>query len=86
MMKNYYYNIDRWMIKINNFCTIRNNNSQTADTANSSSIIGELNYHKTNKNAELNSLLQASPIANKSAELNALLSVANESNELNSQP
>ncbi|PKB95057.1 hypothetical protein RhiirA5_507417 [Rhizophagus irregularis] len=66
MIKNYYYNIDRWMIKINNFCTIGNNNSQTADTANSGSIIGESNYHKT------------LPIANESAELNALSSVANE--------
>ncbi|UZO18246.1 uncharacterized protein OCT59_009565 [Rhizophagus irregularis] len=66
MIKNYYYNIDRWMIKINNFCTIGNNNSQTADTANSGSIIGESNCHKT------------LPIANESAELNALSSVANE--------
>ncbi|UZO24414.1 uncharacterized protein OCT59_016716 [Rhizophagus irregularis] len=79
-MKDYYYYIDSWMIKINNFC---NNNSQTADIANSDSIIEESNYHKTNESAESNSPLQASPVANKSDELNAPL-VANENNELNS--
>ncbi|PKY30882.1 hypothetical protein RhiirB3_392905 [Rhizophagus irregularis] len=79
-MKDYYYYIDSWMIKINNFC---NNNSQTADIANSDSIIEESSYHKTNESAESNSPLQASPVANKSDELNAPL-VANENNELNS--
>ncbi|CAB5357757.1 unnamed protein product [Rhizophagus irregularis] len=85
-MKDYYYDIDRWMTKINNFCAVGNNNSQTADTANSDSIIGESSYHKS---TELNSPLQTPQITNESAKLNLLsqsLPVANESAELNSPP
>ncbi|POG77156.1 hypothetical protein GLOIN_2v1837712 [Rhizophagus irregularis DAOM 181602=DAOM 197198] len=92
-MKDYFYYIDNWMTKINNFC---NNNSQTADISNSDSIIGESSYHKctelnsplqvpqvTNESAKLNSLSQSLPVANESDELNAP-PVANENNELNS--
>ncbi|EXX71207.1 hypothetical protein RirG_080540 [Rhizophagus irregularis DAOM 197198w] len=86
-MKDYYYYIDSWMIKINNFC---NNNSQTADIANSDSIIEESNYHKTpqvtNESAKLNLLSQSLPVANESAESNSPLQaspVANKSDELN---
>ncbi|RGB33658.1 hypothetical protein C1646_761497 [Rhizophagus diaphanus] len=68
-----------WMIKINDFCIIGNNNSDT----------GESSYHKTssvaNESAQLNSPLQASPVSNKSAKLN-VPPVANKSNELNSPP
>ncbi|CAB5369686.1 unnamed protein product [Rhizophagus irregularis] len=101
-MKDYYYDIDRWMTKINNFCAVGNNNSQTADTANSDSIIGESSYHKstelnsplqtpqvTNESAKLNSLSQSLPVANESAESNSppqASPVANKSNELNSPP
>ncbi|GBC20005.2 hypothetical protein GLOIN_2v1781828 [Rhizophagus irregularis DAOM 181602=DAOM 197198] len=99
MMKNYYYYINSWITKINNFC---NNNSQTADIANSDSIIGESSYHKstelnsplqapqvTNESAKLNSLSQSLPVANESAELNSPLQaspVANKSDKLNASP
>uniref|UniRef100_U9T3R6 Uncharacterized protein n=1 Tax=Rhizophagus irregularis (strain DAOM 181602 / DAOM 197198 / MUCL 43194) TaxID=747089 RepID=U9T3R6_RHIID len=86
-MKDYFYYIDNWMTKINNFC---NNNSQTADIANSDSIIEESNYHKTpqvtNESAKLNLLSQSLPVANESAESNSPLQaspVANKSDELN---
>ncbi|CAB5331892.1 unnamed protein product [Rhizophagus irregularis] len=85
-MKDYYYDIDRWMTKIKNFCAVGNNNSQTADTANSDSIIGESSYHKS---TELNSPLQTPQVTNESAKLNSLsqsLLVANESAESNSPP
>ncbi|PKK59080.1 hypothetical protein RhiirC2_795349, partial [Rhizophagus irregularis] len=63
-----------------------NNNSQTANIANSESIIGESSYHKTNKSAESNFPPQVSPaVANKSDELNTP-PVANKNNELNSPP
>ncbi|RGB23534.1 hypothetical protein C1646_774339 [Rhizophagus diaphanus] len=78
----YYYDIDKWMTKINNFC---NNNSQTADIANSNFIIGELSH----KSTELNSPLQAPQVTNESAKLNSLsqlLPVANKSTKLNSPP
>ncbi|CAB5217151.1 unnamed protein product [Rhizophagus irregularis] len=85
-MKDYFYYIDNWnywMTKINNFC---NNNSQTANIANSDSIIGELSYHKTNESVESNSPSQALPaVANKSDKLN-VPPVANKNNELNSPP
>ncbi|EXX54050.1 hypothetical protein RirG_238190 [Rhizophagus irregularis DAOM 197198w] len=79
-----------------------NNNSQTADIANSDSIIGESSYHKstelnsplqapqvTNESAKLNSLSQSLPVANESAELNSPLQaspVANKSDKLNASP
>ncbi|CAB4411423.1 unnamed protein product [Rhizophagus irregularis] len=87
------------MTKINNFC---NNNSQTADIANSDSIIGESSYHKctelnsplqapqvTNESAKLNLLSQSLPVANESAESNSSLQaspIANKSDELNASP
>ncbi|CAB5330371.1 unnamed protein product [Rhizophagus irregularis] len=74
------------MTKINNFCAVGNNNSQTADTANSDSIIEESSYHKS---TELNSPLQTPQVTNESAKLNSLsqsLLVANESAESNSPP
>ncbi|PKY30973.1 hypothetical protein RhiirB3_448332 [Rhizophagus irregularis] len=75
--------LQNWITKINNFC---NNNSQTADIANSDSIIGELSYHKTNESVESNSPSQALPaVANKSDKLN-VPPVANKNNELNSPP
>ncbi|CAB5185949.1 unnamed protein product [Rhizophagus irregularis] len=81
VIKDYFYYIDNWMTKINNFC---NNNFQTADISNSDSIIGESSYYKiANESVESNSLSQASPVANKSDELNAP-PVVNENNELNS--
>ncbi|CAB4443954.1 unnamed protein product [Rhizophagus irregularis] len=82
-MKDYFYYIDNWMTKINNFC---NNNSQTADISNSDSIIGESSYHKS---TELNSPLQVPQVTNESAKFNPLsqsLLVANESAESNSPP